>query len=142
MIKKKNFYIKIQVLSGMANPSPPIGPILGQKGINIMKFCKLFNKKTNNMEKGIPIPVIIKVYSDKSFDFIIKTPPVSYFLKKYISVPNGSKKPGNDIIGYIDKNSILEIAKIKLKDSNSYDINSLYNSIIGTAKSMGIKIKK
>ncbi len=141
MFKKIQFSIKLQVLSGMANPSPPVGPILGQRGINIMKFCKLFNKKTSNMEKGVPIPVIIKVFSDKSFDFIMKTPPVSYYLKKYISIPNGSKKPGHEIVGYIDSKSILDIAKIKIKDTNSYNLKSLCNSIIGTAISMGIKVK-
>ncbi len=141
MSNKKYTYIKLQVLSGMANPSPPVGPILGQKGVNIMQFCKLFNKKTSNLEKGIPIPVIIKVYSNHSFDFFIKSPPVSYLIKKKLSINFGSKKPGHDIIGSIKKSSILEIAKIKFCDMNSCDLNSIYKSIIGTAISMGIKIK-
>ncbi len=141
MSKKKYTYIKLQVLSGMANPSPPVGPILGQKGVNIMEFCKLFNKKTSNLEKGIPIPVIIKVYSNRSFTFIIKSPPVSYLIKKEISINFGSKKPGHDIIGYIKKSSVLKIAKIKCFDTNSCNLSSIYKSIIGTAISMGIKIK-
>ncbi len=142
MIKKIKFNIKLQVLSGMANPSPPVGPILGQKGLNIMKFCKSFNKKTSHLEKGIPIPVIITGYSDRSFSFIIKTPPVSYLIKKFISIPNGSKKPNIEIIGYIDKGSILDIAKIKYPDTNTNNIDSVCKSIIGTALSMGVKVKK
>ncbi len=142
MSKKKIVYVKLQVLSGMANPSPPVGPILGQKGINIMQFCKLFNEKTSNLEKGIPIPVIIKIYSDRSFTFITKSPPVSYLIKKYISINFGSKKPGHDFIGYIKKSFILDIAKIKCFDSNSCNLKSVCKSIIGTAISMGVKIKK
>ncbi len=141
MLKKIKCIIKLQVLSGMANPSPPVGPILGQKGVNIMDFCKSFNSKTSNLEKGIPIPVIITVYSDRSFVFIIKTPPVSYLIKKKISIDNGSKKPGHDIIGYISKSCILDIAKIKYPDMNCIDLNSISKSIIGTALSMGIKVK-
>ncbi len=141
MSKKKQFYIKLQVLSGMANPSPPVGPILGQKGVNIMSFCKLFNERTNNFEKGIPIPVIITVYSDRSFNFIIKSPPVSYLIKKEISLTSGSCKPGHDIVGYITKSSVLNIAKIKSSDMLGYNLESISNSIIGTARSMGILIK-
>ncbi len=141
MLKKIKFYIKLQVLSGMANPSPPVGPTLGQKGLNIMKFCKLFNEKTSYLEKGIPIPVIITVYNDRSFTFITKTPTVSYLIKKNISIPNGSKKPGIDIIGYINKSTILNIAKIKYIDTNTNNIDSVCKSIMGTALSMGVKIK-
>ncbi len=141
MSKKVKCVIKLQVLSGMANPSPPVGPILGQKGVKIMDFCKSFNEKTFSMDKGIPIPVVMTVYSDRSFDFIIKSPPVSYLLKKEIFVTSGSKKPGHDIIGYIKKSSILDIAKIKLSDMNSCNLDSIFKSIIGTATSMGILIK-
>ncbi len=140
-MSKKNIYIKLQVLSGMANPSPPVGPILGQRGINIMQFCKLFNKKTSNLQKGIPIPVIIKINSDRSFTFVTKSPTVSYLIKKYASINFGSKKPGNNIVGYIKESDILNIAKIKICDTNSCDINSVYKSIVGTAISMGVKIK-
>ncbi len=141
MSKKINSYIKLQVLSGMANPSPPVGPILGQKGVNIMSFCKSFNKKTSSFAKGIPIPVIITVYSDRSFTFITKTPPVSYLIKKEISLTSGSKKPGHDIVGYISRKAILNIAKIKFSDTFSSDLKKMSYSIIGTARSMGILIK-
>ncbi len=140
-MNKIKSYIKLQVLSGMANPSPPVGPILGQRGLNIMNFCNEFNKKTAHLEKGIPIPVIIKVFDNRNFTFIIKNPPVSYFIKKYLSIKKGSNKPGNNIIGYINKKDIKEIAKIKILDTNSCNINSVIKSIIGTAKSMGINIK-
>ncbi len=140
-MKKEYTYVKLQVLSGMANPSPPVGPILGQRGVNIMQFCKLFNEKTSNMEKGIPIPVIIKIYSNRSFTFSIKSPPVSYLIKKKISINFGSKKPGHDIIGYIKRSFILDIAKIKYLDTNSCNLDSICKSIIGTAMSMGVKIK-
>ncbi len=141
MSKKIQFYIKLQVLSGMANPSPPVGPILGQKGVNIISFCKLFNERTNTLDKGIPIPVIITVYSDRSFSFITKTPPVSYLIKKEVSLKSGSTKPGHDIIGYISKQSVLNIAKIKSSDVLNSSLESISNSIIGTARSMGILIK-
>ncbi len=141
MSKKIYSYIKLQVLSGMANPSPPVGPILGQKGINIMNFCKLFNKKTSSLDKGIPIPVVITIYSDRTFDFITKTPPVSYLIKKEASLTSGSKKPGHDIVGYISKKAILNIAKIKFSDTYSSNFKKLSKSIIGTARSMGILIK-
>ncbi len=141
MLKKIKSYIKLQVLSGMANPSPPVGPILGQKGLNIMNFCKLFNEKTSNLDKGIPIPVVITVYSDRTFDFIIKSPTVSYLIKKYVLVNKGSDKPGKNIIGYINKEQLIKISKIKILDTNSYNINKLIKSIIGTANSMGIKYK-
>ncbi len=139
-MKKKLSYIKIQVLSGMANPSPPVGPVLGQRGLNIMKFCNDFNKKTSNLEKGIPIPVIIRVFNDRTFDFIIKNPPISFLLKKFLSIDKGSKNPGKDIIANINIKDIKDIAKLKILDTNSYNIDSVLKSIIGTAKSMGIKI--
>lgn len=140
-MKKEYVYVKLQVLSGMANSSPPVGPILGQKGVNIMQFCKLFNEKTSNIEKGIPIPVVIKVYSNRNFTFSIKSPPVSYLIKKKLSIDFGSKKPGHNIIGYIKKSFIMDIAKVKYLDTNSCDLNSICKSIIGTAISMGVKIK-
>ncbi len=141
MYKKIKSYIKLQVLSGMANPSPPIGPILGQKGLNIMNFCKLFNEKTSNLDKGIPLPVVITVYFDHTFDFIIKSPTVAYLIKKYVSINKGSNKPGKEIVGYINKDQLIEISKIKILDTNSYNINSLVKCIIGTANSMGVKYK-
>ncbi len=141
MSKKIKSYIKLQVLSGMANPSPPVGPILGQKGLNIINFCKLFNKKTSNLDKGIPIPVVITVFSDRTFSFIIKSPTVSYLIKKYVLIKKGSSNPGKNIVGYINDKQLIKIAKIKILDTNSYDIKQLVKSIIGTANSMGIKYK-
>ncbi len=141
MSKKIKSYIKLQVLSGMANPSPPVGPILGQNGLNIMNFCKLFNQRTSHLDKGIPIPVIITVFSDRTFDFIIKSPTVSYLIKKYSLVEKGSNNPGKKIIGSINKKQLIKIAQIKILDSNSYNIEKLIKSIIGTANSMGIEYK-
>ncbi len=141
MKKKVKSYIKLQVLSGMANPSPPVGPALGQKGVNIMSFCKSFNEKTKDMEKGVPIPVLITVYYDRSFSFIIKTPPVSVLLKKFISIKKGSIKPKHEIVGYVKKSEIMDIAKIKEPDMTGSDIISISKCIIGTALSMGLKIK-
>ncbi len=138
-MKKKVSYIKMQVLSGMANPSPPVGPILGQRGLNIMNFCNEFNKRTSNLDKGIPIPVIIKVFNDRTFKFIIKNPPVSYFLKKHLSISKGSKD-ANNIIAKINIKDIINIAKLKILDTNSHNVDSVVKSIIGTAKSMGINI--
>ncbi len=134
-------YIKLQILSGMANPSPPIGPALGQKGINIMEFCKSFNKKTFHLEKGMPIPVIITVFQDRSFSYIIKSPPSSFLIKKYLLIKKGSDKPGTKIIGYIKEDILVKIANIKLLDMNSNNINSIIKCLIGTACSMGVKIE-
>lgn len=141
MAKKIQSYIKLQVSAGMANPSPPIGPALGQKGVNIMEFCKSFNEKTKNLEKGMPIPVIITVYTDRSFIFIIKTPPASFLLKKYSNITKGSKKPKLEQVGNITNEQIEKIAKIKLEDMTGSDINKVKKSIQGTAKSMGLKIE-
>ncbi|WP_343184067.1 50S ribosomal protein L11 [Buchnera aphidicola (Ceratovacuna keduensis)] len=141
MKKKIQSYIKLQVLSGMANPSPPVGPALGQKGINIMEFCKSFNEKTKNLEKGIPIPVIISVFSDKTFKFITKTPPASILLKKIAKINKGSGKNKIEKIGKVTKKQIQEISKIKMKDMNSNNINKIALSIIGTAKSIGLIIE-
>ncbi|QCI25842.1 50S ribosomal protein L11 [Buchnera aphidicola] len=141
MAKKIQSYIKLQVSSGMANPSPPIGPALGQKGINIMEFCKSFNEKTKNLEKGIPIPVIITVYTDRSFTFITKTPPASFLIKKYANIKKGSSKPKLENIGSINQQQIQEIAQIKFKDMTGANIKQAKRSIQGTAKSMGLNIE-
>lgn len=141
MAKKIQAYIKLQVSAGMANPSPPIGPALGQKGVNIMEFCKSFNAKTINLEKGLPIPTIITVYSDKSFSFITKTPPASILLKKAANLKKGSKKPNKEKIGTITQQQILEIAKLKEPDMTGSNIENIKKSIIGTANSMGITIQ-
>ena len=141
MAKKIQSYIKLQVSAGMANPSPPIGPALGQKGVNIMEFCKLFNAKTENLEKGLPIPVIITVYSDRSFTFITKTPPASILLKKAAGIKSGSSKPKTEIKGKVTNLQIEEIAKIKQKDMTGSNIQNMIQSIKGTAKSMGLIIE-
>lgn len=141
MAKKIKDLIKLQVLSGMANPSPPVGPALGQKGINIMEFCKNFNSQTSNLEKGVPTPVIITVYSDKTFTFIIKTPPASILLKKILGMKSGSKKPKHDIIGQINKKQIYEIAKQKMIDMTGSTLENVAKTIEGTARSMGIIVK-
>ncbi|MBZ2279176.1 MAG: 50S ribosomal protein L11, partial [Buchnera aphidicola] len=137
MAKKIQSYIKLQVSAGMANPSPPIGPALGQKGVNIMEFCKLFNAKTEKIEKGLPIPVVITVYSDRSFTFITKTPPASILLKKAANIKLGSSKPKIDNIGTITNKQIEEIAIIKKNDMTGANINNMMRSIQGTARSIG-----
>ncbi|MFI4847433.1 MAG: 50S ribosomal protein L11 [Candidatus Makana argininalis] len=141
MIKKVKNCIKLQILSGMANPTPPIGPALGQHGVNIIKFCKMFNLKTENIEKGLPIPVIITIFSDKSFSFITKTPPASFLLKKAVGIKLGSSKPNKEKIGKIKKKKIYEIAKIKSNDMTGSNIESMYRSILGTAYSMGLVLE-
>ncbi|MCW5197019.1 50S ribosomal protein L11 [Buchnera aphidicola] len=141
MAKKIQSYIKLQIPAGMANPSPPIGPALGQKGVNIMEFCKSFNHKTETLEKGIPIPVIITIYVDRSFTFITKTPPASYLLKKYSGIKLGSHKPNIDYVGTITWSDIEKIAKIKSVDLTGSDIDKMKKSIHGTAKAMGLKIE-
>lgn len=141
MTKKIQSYIKLQVSAGMANPSPPVGPALGQKGINIMEFCKSFNAKTNNLEKGLPIPVVITVYSDKTFTFIIKTPPASTLLKKAANIKSGSGKPNKEKVGKITKMQLQEIAQIKSNDMTGSSLEKMANSIAGTANSMGLVIE-
>ncbi|NIH16771.1 MAG: 50S ribosomal protein L11 [Buchnera aphidicola (Periphyllus lyropictus)] len=141
MKKKITSYIKLQIPAGQANPSPPVGPALGQKGLNIMDFCKQFNSKTSKLEKGIPIPVLITVLSDKTFTFITKTPPASILLKKYAGIKSGSKKPNLEFVGSISMSKIKEIAQIKKEDMTGSNLKKISNSIIGTAKSMGLKIK-
>lgn len=140
MAKKIIGYIKLQVAAGKANPSPPIGPALGQRGVNIMGFCKEFNAKTQNMEPGMPIPVVITVYQDKSFSFIMKTPPASYFLKKAANLKSASKKPGHDVAGQVTKSQIIEIAKAKMEDLNAIDIDAAVKIIEGSARSMGFVV--
>ncbi|QJC38653.1 50S ribosomal protein L11 [Enterobacteriaceae endosymbiont of Donacia fulgens] len=141
MTKKIKTYVKLQVPAGSANPSPPIGPALGQHGVNIMDFCKNFNAKTSNLEKGTPIPVIITIYIDKTFTFITKTPPVSAMIKKILGIKKGSNKPKIDKIGIITKDQIRKIAEIKYVDMTGINIKSVMSSIEGTARSMGLMIE-
>ncbi|HUO97387.1 MAG TPA: 50S ribosomal protein L11 [Rhizomicrobium sp.] len=142
MAKKIIGYIKLQVPAGSANPSPPIGPALGQRGLNIMEFCKGFNAKTQDMEKGMPIPVNITVFSDKSFAFEMKTPPASYFLKKAAKLESGSKAPGRDVAGSVTKAQVRQIAEAKMKDLNANDVEMAMRLIEGSARSMGIQVKE
>jgi large subunit ribosomal protein L11 len=141
MAKKVVGYIKLQVPAGSANPSPPIGPALGQRGLNIMEFCKGFNAKTQDQEKGMPIPVTITVFSDKSFTFEMRTPPASYYLKKAAKLESGSKAPGRDFAGSVTMAQVREIAKAKMKDLNANDIEAAAKLIAGSARSMGIEVK-
>jgi large subunit ribosomal protein L11 len=140
MAKKIAGQIKLQVAAGSATPSPPIGPALGQRGINIMEFCKAFNAQTQDKEKGSPIPVVITYYVDKSFTFVMKTPPVSYLLKKAAGLKSASKLPGKTIVGKVTSADIREIAQIKLKDLNSYDIEAAIRMVEGSALSMGLEV--
>lgn len=140
MAKEAVAYIKLQVPAGKANPSPPIGPALGQRGVNIMGFCKEFNAKTQKLEPGMPIPVTIEVYKDKSFSFTMKTAPVSYFLKKIANLKSGSSTPGSDIVAEIKQSQIEEIAKQKMNDLNAFSLEAAVNTISGSARSMGIKV--
>ena len=142
MAKKIIGYIKLQVPAGAANPSPPIGPALGQRGLNIMEFCKAFNAKTQDQEKGMPIPVNITVFSDKSFAFEMKTPPASYFLKKAAKLESGSKAPGRDVAGSVTKAQVRQIAETKMKDLNANDVEMAMRLIEGSARSMGIQVKE
>lgn len=138
MAKKVNAYIKLQVPAGAANPSPPVGPALGQHGVNIMEFCKAFNAATQDMEKGMPIPVVITVYSDKSFTYIQKTPPASVLLKKAAGIQKGSGVPHMDKVGKVTRAQLEEIANIKMADLNAYDMDQAVRIIAGSARSMGI----
>lgn len=140
MAKKIMGYVKLQIPAGKANPSPPVGPALGQRGVNIMEFCKAFNAATQNMEAGMPIPVIITVYVDRTFSFITKMPPVSYFLKKAAKLAKGSTEPGKLKAGSISMKQIKEIAEQKMKDMNCYDVDAAAAMIKGQAKSMGIEV--
>ena len=140
MAKKITGYIKLQVPAGSANPSPPIGPALGQRGLNIMAFCKDFNAKTSQMEKGSPIPVVITIYQDKSFTFEMRTPPVSYFIKKAAKLESGSKTPGRDKAGKITKEQVKEIAEKKMNDLNCDSVEAAMRMVEGSARSMGIEV--
>ena len=140
MAKKITGYVKLQVPAGAANPSPPIGPALGQRGLNIMEFCKAFNARTAQMDKGTPIPVIITAYQDRSFTFEMKTPPVSYFLKKAAGLQSGSKTPGREKVGKVTKKQVKEIAEQKMKDLNASDIDAAMKMIEGSARSMGLEV--
>lgn len=141
MAKKVTGYIKLQVPAGSANPSPPIGPALGQRGLNIMEFCKGFNAKTQDQEKGMPIPVVITVFSDKSFTFEMKTPPASYFIKKAAKLASGSKAPGITNAGSITRAQVREIAEAKMKNLNANDVENAMLMIEGSARSMGITVR-
>ncbi|EGM71816.1 MAG: 50S ribosomal protein L11 [Plesiomonas sp.] len=141
MAKKIDAYIKLQVKSGSANPSPPVGPALGQKGVNIMEFCKAFNARTEKMEKGMPIPVVITVYSDRSFTFETKTPPASYLLKTAAGLKSGSPRPNTQKVGTIARAKIQEIAETKAADMTGADIEAMTRSIEGTARSMGLVVE-
>jgi len=140
MAKKIAGFLKLQVPAGAANPSPPIGPALGQRGLNIMAFCKDFNAKTSQMEKGAPIPVVITIYGDKSFTFEMRTPPVSYFIKKAAKLESGSKAPGRDKVGSVTKAQVREIAEQKMKDLNCDTIEAAMRMVEGSARSMGIEV--
>ena len=141
MAKKVNGYVKLQVPAGQANPSPPIGPALGQQGVNIMEFCKQFNAQTQQVEKGLPIPVVITVYSDRSFTFIMKTPPASDLLKKAAGIIKGSGVPQKDKVGKITRQQLNEIARKKMADLNAADVEGATKIIEGTARSMGVVIQ-
>jgi large subunit ribosomal protein L11 len=140
MAKKITGYIKLQVKAGAANPSPPIGPALGQRGVNIMEFCKAFNAATNDLEKGMPIPTVITVYADRSFSFITKTPPASFLIKKAAGITSGSKTPGKASGGRIKRSQLAEIAQTKMKDLNANDIEAATKTIEGSARAMGLEV--
>jgi large subunit ribosomal protein L11 len=141
MAKKVQGYIKLQVPAGSANPSPPIGPALGQQGVNIMEFCKQFNAQTQKLEKGLPIPVIITVYSDRSFTFIMKTPPASVLIRKAIGIEKGSGAPNTNKVGKITRKQIEEVAKTKQPDLTAADMEAAVRTIAGTARSMGVDVE-
>ena len=140
MAKKVIGYIKLQVPAGKANPSPPIGPALGQRGLNIMEFCKTFNAQTQQLEVGMPIPVVITAYSDRTFTFVTKTPPVTYFLKKAAGIQKGTTTPGKATVGQVSMAQIREIAEKKMADLNAVDIDGAASMIVGSARSMGLKV--
>ncbi|RUT33013.1 50S ribosomal protein L11 [Arsenicitalea aurantiaca] len=140
MAKKITGYLKLQVPAGSATPSPPIGPALGQRGLNIMEFCKAFNAQTQEMEKGAPTPVVITIFADKSFTFEMKMPPVTYFIKKAANLKSGSKLPGKESAGTITQAQLREIAEKKMKDLNADDVESAMSMIQGSARSMGIQV--
>ena len=140
MAKKVAGQLKLQVKAGSATPSPPIGPALGQRGINIMEFCKAFNAQTQEMEKGSPVPVVITYYVDKSFTFVMKTAPVSYYLKKAANIQSGSKEPGKAGAGKVTREKVREIAEAKMKDLNANDVDAAMRMVEGSARSMGLEV--
>jgi len=142
MAKKVEALIKLQVPAGEAKPSPPVGPALGQHGVNIMEFCKAFNAETQGVEPGLPIPVIITVYADKSFTYIRKTPPASVLLRKALGLDKGSSEPNKDKVGRVNRAQLEEIAKIKMEDLNAFDMDQAVRIIAGSARSMGIETEE
>jgi large subunit ribosomal protein L11 len=142
MAKKIEAYIKLQVPAGAANPSPPVGPALGQHGVNIMEFCKAFNAQTQNLEKNLPIPVVITVYSDRSFSFITKTPPASVLLMKIAGIPKGSSTPNTAKVGTVTRAQLEEVAATKMPDLNAADMDAAIRIIAGSARSMGLDVKE
>ena len=141
MAKKVQGYVKLQVPAGSANPSPPIGPALGQQGVNIMEFCKQFNAQTQKLEKNLPIPVIITVYSDRSFTFIMKTPPASVLIRKQLGLEKGSGTPNTNKVGKINRKQLEEVAKTKTPDLTAADLEAAVRTIAGTARSMGVTVE-
>ena len=141
MAKKVQGYVKLQVPAGSANPSPPIGPALGQQGVNIMEFCKQFNAQTQKLEKGLPIPVIITVYSDRSFTFVMKTPPAAVLIRKAIGIEKGSGTPNTSKVGKISRKQLEDIAKLKTPDLTAADLEAAVRTISGTARSMGVDVE-
>ena len=141
MAKKIEAYIKLQVKAGEANPSPPVGPALGQHGVNIMEFCKAFNAQTQNMEKGLPTPVVITVYSDRSFTFITKTPPAAVLLRKAAGIPKGSGTPNTEKVGTVNREQLEEIARAKDPDLTAADMDAAVRTIAGSARSMGLNVE-
>ena len=140
MAKKIDGYIRLQVPAGQANPSPPIGPALGQAGLNIMEFCKAFNAHSQNEEPGVPIPTVITVYADRSFSFVTKTPPASYFIKKAAGLPKAAQEPGREIVGRVSMAQLRDIAEIKMVDLNANDVEAACRMLAGSARSMGIQV--
>ena len=140
MAKKIDGYLKLQVPAGSATPSPPIGPALGQRGLNIMEFCKAFNAKTQEMEKGMPIPTIITIFADKSFTFVTKTPPASFLLKKAAKLQKGGSTPGREVAGSVTTKQCREIAEMKMKDLNANDLDAATKIIEGSARAMGLEV--
>ncbi len=140
MAKKITGYLKLQVPAGAANPASPIGPALGQRGLNIMEFCKAFNAQTQNLERNAPIPVVITIYADRSFSFEMRTPPVAYFLKKAAKIESGSKTPGRGSVGSVSKAQVREIAEKKMKDLNCDNVDSAMRMVEGSARSMGLEV--
>ena len=141
MAKKLDKIVKLQVPAGSANPAPPVGPALGQAGVNIMEFCKAFNAKTQEIEKGLTLPVVISVYADRSFDFIIKTPPASVLLLKAAKIQKGSGEPNKTKVGSVSSAQIREVAEAKMPDLNCYDVEAAMKIVAGTARSMGLEVK-